>query len=72
MKAKMISLKETAEMIGKSENTIRNWIRGFYWKNGQPVPCNVDFPQAYKFRNTYSFREIDITRWIEQQKCPTC
>lgn len=72
MKAKMITLKEVAEMVGKSENTIRNWSRGFYWKKGKVVPCDVGFPTAYIFRNSYAFREVDINRWIEQQKCQPC
>ena len=43
MNPKMVSLKEAAEMVGRSESTIRNWIRGTYTKNGKTQICKVKF-----------------------------
>ena len=69
MNPKMVSLKEAAEMVGRSESTIRNWIRGTYTKNGKTQICKVKFVPAYKYGSQYSFREVDINRWLEAHKC---
>lgn len=71
MQPKMITLKETAEMIGRSPNTIRNWIRGTYTRDGKTHACKVKFAPAYKVGGGYLFREVDVSRWLEAQKCQT-
>lgn len=68
MQTKMITLREVAERIGRSQSTIRSWIRGTYIKNGKTRTCKEKFVQAYKIGSKLSFRESDVNRWIEDRK----
>lgn len=70
MQTKMITLKEAAVRIGRSQSTIRNWLRGTYTKGGKTHLCSEQFVQAYKFGKQYAFKESDINRWVAEHAEP--
>lgn len=70
MQTKMLSLREVSERLGRSQGTIRNWVRGTYTKNGKTQLCKTKFVQAYNIGAQYSFRESDVNRWIQEHAEP--
>ncbi len=68
VKPKLIPLKEVAYRLGKDQNTIRNWVRGWYTKNGKTHHIDMKFPPSYRLGRQLSFREDEIEQWIENQR----
>lgn len=65
MRSKLITISKIAEISGHSISAIRNYINGGYYKNGQFVPQDVDFPKPTKIINNRKyFEESKVLAWF--------
>ena len=60
--SQMVSVKEIAEYLGRSEHTIRYWAR----KKTGPIPIPRPLPRVGT-RGQFWWRRADIQRWESGQ-----
>ena len=68
MQTKYLTISEVAERTRHSANTIRNWVRGYYTKNGKAIKCQTTFVPAHRSGKKLLFKESEVERWIEEQQ----
>lgn len=69
MQTKLISIKQVAEVLGVSVNTVRNWVRGYY-DNGTDLRSYTarQFIEPVRIGRLIRFKESELNRWIENNR----